>query len=312
MATPTLRELLGLEAKQTRLVAAAERWLLGMLRNLQRDLYRRAVESASAFLYRNGSLALTVTNTRRAASAALTIEAAYKTGAKEIAAGLMEKSLDVVRGNTEYFSELGDAKSVEARAMRRVLMLYGYDPDSKDIIPGGYLDGVLGSAPVARTVGAQMNTALLGGMGVADFRDLFRVTFAPGVGTGMLERHFERFSHDVFMQINRVSKIIYAQQLGLVHFVYAGTEVTRTRDFCFERMNRIYTVEFSETWNQLEWDGKIPDLLFEIQMGGYYCRHSQMFISAQMAAMLAKKRNIEIDTLGPPRERGKKKDKKSD
>jgi hypothetical protein len=66
-------------------------------------------------------------------------------------------------------------------------------------------------------------------------------------------------------------------------------------------MNRIYTMDFARRWDALNWSGKIPGLPFEVQMGGYRCRHSKMYISPQMAAMLAKQRGIEINTLGPPK-----------
>lgn len=299
MPTPTLRELLGLEAKQTRLRTAADRWLLAGIRALQAALLRQALASAAAFVFRGGALSLTIANTRRAGTAALAIEAEYQLGARALAGGILERILNIIRGNTAYFAPLGDAKSVEEEAIRRVLMLYGYDPKTRRLVPGGYLDGVLGSAPVARAVGARMNTALLGGMGVGDFRALFRAVFAPRQGRGLLEQHFDRVTNDLFMQVDRVAKDIYAEELGLVHFIYAGTEVERSRYFCVRRMNRIYTMDFARGWDALDWAGKIPGLLFEVQMGGYRCRHSKMYISPQLAAMLAKRDKMEINTLGP-------------
>jgi len=297
----TLRELLGLEAKQAKLRAGAEQWLLTALRALEAAMLREALAQGARFVFRGGKLALTVTNTRRAASAALAVEGLYRAGLKQIAAGVVARILRLLRGQRGYFQNFGDAASVEEKAVRQILMAYGFDPATRLLVRGGYMDSVLQSAPVARAVGMRMNAALLQGMGVEDFRRAFLADFAPAQGAGMLERHFKRLTHDLFMQVDRAAKDLYAEELGMNHFVYAGTEVERSRDFCIRRMNRIYTVDFSDGWDDEQWAGKIPGLPFRIQMGGRWCRHSKMYISDEMADMLAAKRGQPINTLGPGR-----------
>ena len=274
---------------------------------MQAALLADALAAGAGFMYRGGRLSLTTANTRRAGTAALALEASYKQGARQIAAGILSRILRLLRGNQRYFSKLGDASSIEEQAIRRVLLAYGYDPATGRIIPGGYIDAVLSSAPIGREVARQMNAALLQGMGVRDFRRTFRQAFAPAQGLGLLERHFARFTHDLFMEVDRSAKALYAEELGLEHFIYAGTEVERTREFCERRMNRIYTVDFAEGWDSLTWQGKIPGRPVMQQLGGYNCRHSPMFISAEMAEMLAARRGEPINSLGAARPRRKRK-----
>jgi hypothetical protein len=301
----TFKDLTDLEKKQAARRAAADAWLARALRLLQAWLFSQALDTAAGFIFEGGRLSLNFFNTRRAGASVLRIEADYKARLRGIAGGILARILRLIRGNEAYFAAVSGPQALDALARRQVLLSYGFDPDTETIIPGGYIDSVLQSAPVARTVAQQMNSALLQGMGIRDFRDAFRQAFAPAQGPGMLERHFARFTHDLFMEVDRAHKVLQAEELGLQHFVYAGTEVERTRDFCQRRMNRIYTVDFAEGWDAQEWAGKIPGKPVMQQMGGYNCRHAPMFISAEMAEMLAARRGEEVDTLGPARAKKK-------
>jgi len=63
-----------------------------------------------------------------------------------------------------------------------------------------------------------------------------------------------------------------ADQLGLTSFVYYGSIIRDSRDFCVEHANKIFTEEEARTLWQSEWQGKSGSDPF-LDRGGYNCRH---------------------------------------
>jgi hypothetical protein len=112
----------------------------------------------------------------------------------------------------------------------------------------------------------------------------------------MVAAHFQRFSNDRFMQIDRQTQLEAATALGLTHFVYAGTAVKDSRDHCLERLNLVYTLKEERKWESQTWKGKIPGVPVALQMGGYNCRHSRMFVTPEIAAAIAAQAGFPIDS----------------
>jgi len=76
--------------------------------------------------------------------------------------------------------------------------------------------------------------------------------------------------------------------------LYAGTEIKTSRDFCKKRNGIIYSREVIESWNPLQWEGKIPGTDVKETLGGYRCRHHLSWLSAEMVELL-KKRGQKVD-----------------
>ena len=63
-----------------------------------------------------------------------------------------------------------------------------------------------------------------------------------------------------------------ADELGLTSYVYYGTVIRDSRDFCVEHANKIFTEEEARQLWQNDWQGKSGSDPF-IDRGGYNCRH---------------------------------------
>jgi hypothetical protein len=77
-------------------------------------------------------------------------------------------------------------------------------------------------------------------------------------------------------QYERELYAIYAEDLGSTRFLYMGPEDERNRDFCAQRVDKVYTAEQIQSWADEDWDGKIPGTNAEniwVNCGGFSCRH---------------------------------------
>jgi hypothetical protein len=63
-----------------------------------------------------------------------------------------------------------------------------------------------------------------------------------------------------------------ADELGLTSYVYYGSIIRDSRDFCVEHANRVFTEEEARALWQNDWQGKSGSDPF-LDRGGYNCRH---------------------------------------
>ncbi len=206
---------------------------------------------------------------------------------------ILEGAKEMLNLNDKYFASQSQ-KSVPERARFRALLLWGYNSDKDDIVPGSYLDGIFsGVNGIAQRVGAMMNQAIGAKMSLADFRKQFKAVFlGSGKKPGMLEYQFQRATFDLYQTIDRAANYEYAQSLGLNYAVYSGTIIETSRPFCEERVNKVFSRQQIEAWKDLDFQGKnSPVYNPYIHCGGYNCRHHLSFVSDEVATFLLKKQN---------------------
>ena len=286
-----LNQLIARTNQRIAFAGKSSAWLARAFRLLQARLFSLFVSRYLDGLFPPGAtkMAFTATGAINAARVSMLVETEYKAQASGLLAGIAARMIRSKDYSREYFTLLGMEEPEAETAIRVVMQTYGYDTRTGTIIPGGYLDGVLGGAPVAQVVVQQIREGMAAGMGRREFIAKFRAAFLNPAGTGMLERHFARFTHDFFMQYDRVNSIMLAKAAGMDHFIYAGTAVEDSREFCLLRLNRAYDTTEAKKWDSQEWAGKIPDVPVLQQLGGYNCRHALMFVSEEMAKMLEAK-----------------------
>lgn len=199
--------------------------------------------------------------------------------------------------NLEYFGKAGkDPIKDELSVLERLMMSYGYDSKKESLISGGYFSQIGNGGLVSQKIAEQINQAISGQMSLNDFRKQFhKVVVNPG-GLGLTEAHYYRFTHDLYMDFDRLTGAELAKETGLTHAIYAGTEVKDTRDFCEERLNLIYTLEEIQKWNDETWKGKRPGVDVKQALGGYNCRHILNWISKDLAELLSKRMGKEINS----------------
>jgi hypothetical protein len=192
--------------------------------------------------------------------------------------------------NLEYFKAISeDADSFESVARRNALLKWGYDTATGQAVEGGYLSGVFDSVEIGQRVGRLMNRAIAGQMKLSDFRKIFKNIFVSGVRPGLILAQFRRFSHDLFITLDRATQREYSLKLGLTYAVYSGTVIESSRPFCEARVNKCFTSSEIESWKDIDFQGKPPIYDPFIDCGGYNCRHHLSFVSDELGKLLRTK-----------------------
>lgn len=264
---------------------------------LQAELYREIYRylSSSVTTDQNGFVRFNIRNVRAANGVGSAIKAFAANQGRKLLTWIIRRLSDLFGVNKNYFrSFLEYPGSRDESALRLIMMRLGYDTNNGRIIPGGYLSGVFQLDQVATQVGRDIQQALATKPTLNQFRSAFRARF---FSAGYVERHFQRFTGDLFHQFDRAAQTVLADELNLEHFAYSGTLIKTSRCFCERRVNRIYTKAFAANWNDIKWRGKIENGDFFQDAGGYNCRHHLSYISKQQAERMANQRGFEINTF---------------
>lgn len=108
--------------------------------------------------------------------------------------------------------------------------------------------------------------------------------FALGSGekAATLTRYAQLYARDSFNIFNRNYTHLLSEDVGAEYFEYAGGRVRDSRDFCLQRVGRIYSKSEIEGWASESWQGKRPETdkktIFSYA-GGYNCMHSILPVS---------------------------------
>lgn len=103
--------------------------------------------------------------------------------------------------------------------------------------------------------------------------------------TGVLQRYFDQYAYDTFNQLAASTDKQFATSLNLRHFIYEGSLIKTSRDFCRKRAGKAFTVEETKTWKD------DPDLIDKktkssynplIDRGRYRCRHFIKYITEEL------------------------------
>lgn len=279
---------------------AAERGsnkLMSSLRNVQQQVYQSFLERLTRFTFGSGQN-LTAGNIQQVNSFAASAELIFTNERPTFAQRLFDRVTNLFGLNRRHFELVApNAVQPTLSAEQAVLASYGLDPATGAILPGSYLDNALGNSPIASAIGQLLRAALADPDATAEsVRQQFYAAFINPSGLGILERHYFRFINDLFMQVDRQVQYFTAQELGYQHFVYAGTAVRDSRSFCLKRLNLVYTLDFAQGWNSQQWAGKIPNVPFLQQQGGYNCRHTLMFVSPEIAQQIARQAGKDINS----------------
>ena len=85
-----------------------------------------------------------------------------------------------------------------------------------------------------------------------------------------MANYADLYAHDSIMDFHNAVHLKKADDLGFDHFLYYGSAMTTTRDFCFRRMGKVFSKKEIESWVH-GWSGKSGPAM--TNRGGYRCRH---------------------------------------
>lgn len=178
--------------------------------------------------------------------------------------GMKSTISKITKEVNSYFEELGFKPT--DKASNAILKQLGLKGATK----GTYLGEVAKLEDIKQKLKGYVTTSMSAGRTRAEFNDGLRALFEEN---GMVDKYFRTYAYDMYSQAHRVVSTVKAKELGLTRFLYAGTIIDTTRDFCAERAGNVYTIDEAKEWNDLNWRGKIEGVDVLIQLGGYNCRH---------------------------------------
>ena len=115
----------------------------------------------------------------------------------------------------------------------------------------------------------------LGKTNTEDFKtavDELKQTYGSTVTGANLYSYSSQIVGDALMGFDGQFAKYRADELGLTSFIYYGSIIRDSRDFCVEHVNKIFTEEEARELWQSEWQGKSGSDPF-LDRGGYNCRH---------------------------------------
>lgn len=95
----------------------------------------------------------------------------------------------------------------------------------------------------------------------------------------LLSKYYLKYAYQPIMQTLNGASYHLAKKYGMTKFKYAGELVEKSRSFCIHRKNKVFTIEEGNSWNQINWNGKIEGLDFFVQVGGWNCLDHLEYLS---------------------------------
>jgi len=187
-----------------------------------------------------------------------------------------QKELEVnAKLNEKYFQsvvgEKGVANALE-KAIRRVAALIGFDKD------GRFFDVSRIDDPI-RKIKSQAIKAIASNTSWSQFSG----EITNFVGKGLVENHLRTNAYDTFQQVDRTINNDMGLDLGLNYAVYSPGLMATSRQFCIDRVGKVFTRDEIRAWEKLEWQGKNDNYNALTDVGGHNCTHLLNWISDKMA-----------------------------
>lgn len=117
---------------------------------------------------------------------------------------------------------------------------------------------------------------------------------------GKLASYAKTYAKDMFSNTERTYTTVLSDAAGIEFYSYSGGKQDTTREFCKERVNKIFHYKEIQKWAKLSWDGKARDTdkkTIFTKLGGYNCNHSLIPVGINDVPISVLKRNIEAGNI---------------
>lgn len=198
-------------------------------------------------------------------------------------------ALKVTALSDPYFKALGLTASGDvklfAEATQNIESMMGIERKGKALsfTKGGYMDRLLLGADIKNDVMKVLTDNVSIGGGFKDLLVQMRetVTGSPQID-GTLQRYFRGYVYDTFSGVNAAYDNYIAGAAGMNYFVYEGTLIKTTREFCKTHLGLVFHRKDIPKFDAMEWAGKNTGVPFIIGRGGYNCRHQLQWIPDEL------------------------------
>lgn len=193
--------------------------------------------------------------------------------------------------NRSFFGAFDESKGINFKAASErvnkvILDRLGIKANGK-LKKGGFIDEFANDRRIAIELKEVVTKGITGNVSLSQLKKEVK-GFVQGSAerAGKLCANYNTFIYDTYSQIDRMQTGLYAQELGLQAFRYAGGTIDSTRQFCCQRNNLIFTVDEAKKWSTISFQGKTTPYNPLVDLGGFNCRHTTQYISNVRAARL--------------------------
>ena len=262
------------------------------VQGMQRSLTRRFLEAVlEMFDFEGGKLKKTTKNI----AALRKLERLFENFEREIVRdelALFAAELLEIGGLTvEYYEATSPAAKAAAikNSLELLRSVMGITADG-GLVEGGYLDRLGKTVQVRETLRQYVVQSIVSKRSLNEFQRGFRdlVEGKPGID-GALQAYWRQYAYDTYNQAHEVVNVSMADELELQHFIYQGSIIPTSREFCRKKAGKVFTRQEALKWKN------DPDLIDKktaasynpfIERGRYNCRHWLNWISQDLAEQL--------------------------
>jgi len=189
-----------------------------------------------------------------------------------------------------YYETTGTVKKELIQSVIQTLReVIGIEENGK-LLSGGYLDRLGKTGEVRQQLRDYVLQSIVSKRKASAFQSGLSDLIVGNKDTeGALQRYWRQYAFDTYNQVHEVASKTAADGLGLKYFIYQGSVIENTRQFCRKRAGKVFSTDETKTWKD------DPDLIEKktkeqynplLERGRYNCRHFLSYISDEVAAEL--------------------------
>lgn len=277
MAKPNNNDLKKISSYRRSLIDKGEKGLLELSESLERRLYTFVINKFIPNLdIKNGKVVNNTSNLKQVNKAE-----GLRKFVKEVVNTQMERyyleQFEILTKQTgKYFQDFEPSEALERRVKERGQLLID-----------GFLESLFGNNIILNDVQTTIRNGVVSSIKIDSLADLLQTQIeGKEKKFGLIKHYHYGNGFDEMQKYSRSLDNDYSAQLSLNYAIYQGGEINTTREFCDKRNGKVFNRETIESWNNLEWSGKILNGDVLIDCGGYNCRHDFDWISYELAKRL--------------------------
>lgn len=231
---------------------------------------------------------------------------------RKVRKAVNESFTDIMRETTDAARSVGDLNLMYYSTMLETNRLDDIRVKTKKIIDrklgildgkikrGGFIDRALNTKSAQAQFMGDVKKLLRQNASVQVLKDKMREFVTGGKdNNGFLSKHYNNVASDLLITVDRNNSNIFADDLGLKHFIFAGGLLKTSRAFCLDRNGKIFTRDQADKWIDLLgtkngpiWDEKRDGSYDPFQqMGGLGCLHAPDWITPELANGIIREQN---------------------
>ena len=164
-------------------------------------------------------------------------------------------------------------------------------------VANGFADKFINDKTLLKTIKKQTTQAITKGQSFQVFREQLKTTIQGtegSVNSGGLQQYYRNYAYDTYQKVDRLNQDLFAKELGMRYFIWAGGLVANSRPLCVLCNGKVVDktwfapMKFNDlktglrdgldsTWNPMN------------DLGQYACRHTKNYILDSVARQLSGK-----------------------